>query len=136
MNDRFFLARLVLIVFIGAAVSACHHSASQTSNQPKTVTGGRVLSLYDFGGREGCGIVLKTEIPKCDASLQTARDFIWNHWANRKRGYVIVKRASVDAESDAHIFIEPDKTGTWHVVWTWARIFGNTGTRDVAGDID
>jgi len=120
-----------------ALAPSCRHSTLQkTPIKPKTVTAGRDLSLYDNGGRQGCGIILKTELPKSEASLQIARNFIWEHWTNQKRGYVIVKRASVDAESDAHIFIEPGESGVWHVVWTWERIFGNVGTRDVAGEID
>ena len=104
--------------------------------KPTTVTGGRDLSGYDFGGRQGCGIVLKIELPKCEASMKMARDFIWRHWTDRRRGYVIVKMASPDAQSDAHIFIEPDEAGVWHIAWNWQRIFGFAGGRDVSGDID
>ena len=69
--------------------------------------------------------------------MKEARDFIWSHWTDRRRGYVIVKMASDDAQSDAHIFIEPDEAGAWHIAWNWQRIFGfGAGGRDVAGDID
>jgi len=128
------------------SVSSCRHAPSKTTtDQPKkqsppkkptTVTAGRDLSGYDFGGRQGCGIVLKTELPKCEASMKVARDFIWSHWTDRQRGYVIVKMASDDAQSDAHIFIEPDETGAWHIAWNWQRIFAFAAGRDVSGDID
>lgn len=104
--------------------------------KPKTVTDDRDLSLYDFGGRQGCGIVLTvTKASRCDASMKRARTFIWEHWQEKKRGYVIVRMASVDAESDAHIFVEPDDNGAWHVVWKWERIFAAL-IKDVSGRID
>ena len=103
-------------------------------NHPKTVTGGRDLRAYDFGGRKGCGNVPYAEYSKCEASIQDARNFIWNHWIDRRRGYVVITMASDDAQSDAHIFIEPDETGQWRVAWTWKRIFGFPTT--VAGRID
>ncbi|MCM3874619.1 MAG: hypothetical protein ND895_28325 [Pyrinomonadaceae bacterium] len=106
------------------------------STSPKTATDGRDLSLYDPGGHQGCGNVLVKEVPRCQASLRRARAFIWEHWQQKKRGYVTVKMASVDAESDAHIFIEPDNDGAWHVVWKWERIFAASMGEDVSGRID
>src|SRR5262245_14362817 len=106
-----------------------------TVSKPLTVTAGRNLSQYDLGGRQGCGMVAKSEVQRCEDSMKTARDFIWSHWHDRRRGYVIVKLTGIDAESDAHIFIEPDETGTWHIAWTGERIFAISMSRDVSGEI-
>lgn len=104
--------------------------------KPKTVTDDRDLSLYDFGGRQGCGIVRLSEVSRCKSSIRNARAFIWKHWQEKKRGYVIVKMASVDAESDSHIFIEPNENGIWHIVWKWERIFAVSMAEDISGRID
>ncbi len=117
------------------AVTAEYQSPT-ASISAKTASDDRDLSLYDSGDHQGCGIVLVREVPRCRASLRKARAFIWEHWQQKKRGYVIVKMASVDAESDAHIFIEPDNDGAWHVVWKWERIFAASLGEDVSGRID
>ena len=83
----------------------------------ETPTGGRDLSQYAFGGRLGCTHPFPRDSPRCEKSLQQARNFIWKHWQQKTRGYVVVKRATVDAGMNAHIFIEPDERGNWRIVW-------------------
>jgi hypothetical protein len=87
-----------------------------------------------FGDRQGCGYVPDSQYRQCEASIQNARDFIWNHWTDQRRGYLIITMGSDDAQSDAHIFIEPGDDGRWRVAWTWKRIFGFP--KSVAGQID
>ena len=96
--------------------------------KPPGITQGRNLSLYDQGGHQGCGYGEASEA-RCKASYKKARDFIWTHWQEQKRGYVIVRFGSVDAVSDSHIFIEPDESGAWQVVWRIERVvsFENPG---------
>lgn len=77
----------------------------------------RDLSAYEFGGHLGCKTPLIRESRRCQTSLRNARDFIWNHWREKKRGYLVVTITSPDAASDVHMFIEPDDSGTWRVVW-------------------
>lgn len=131
-------AQVNVVIFIAiswitvASVLSCNRAPSRTiADKPKTVTSGRDLSAYDLGGSQGCGIVLKTELPKYNASLKNARDFIWNHWTDRRRGYVIVTMASDDAESDAHIFIELDELNRVRPA-----ILAILETRDLAADFD
>jgi hypothetical protein len=98
-----------------------------------TIAQDRDLSLYDRGGKFGCGGVwLKSEDGRCRASIVRARAFIWKHWQEQKRGYVIVSLGSEDAQSDSHIFIEPDESGAWHVVWRIDRVFA----MEHSGEID
>lgn len=88
----------------------------------KRIIQDRNLSLYDFGGHHSdCGFMLRKELRKCEADKIKARNFIWEHWQNKKRAYIIVTFSSVDARSDAHIFIEPDTNGQLHIVWIWER---------------
>src|SRR2546425_5707996 len=94
---------------------------------------GRNLSKYDFGGRLGCTTPFVRDSPRCESSLRKARNFILSHWRHRTRGYIIVKLASVDAASNAHIFIEPDSNADWHIVWRWEGIYAASVPNFVAG---
>lgn len=44
------------------------------------------------------------------------KDFIWQHWKEKRRGFVIVTFHSIEGEpSTSFMFIEPDAEGRWHV---------------------
>jgi hypothetical protein len=55
--------------------------------------------------------------------LRRARNFIWNHWREKRRGYVVVRRTSADSASDIYMYIEPDDVGAWRVVWRWENLY-------------
>jgi hypothetical protein len=122
------------LLFALAITAACSASTQQKSDRtkPNTPTQGRDLSAYDQGGRFGCGIVRKSEFPACLESIARARSFLWEHWSQKRRAYTIVELGSVDAVSDSHIFIEPDETGAWHVVWRIERVV----CMNCSGEID
>jgi len=79
----------------------------------------RDLSLYDFGNtfsncfNHGFGI---SEFRKCQKQLSEARTFIFKHWREKERGYIIYEWSGVDSGSDTHIFIEPDSNGEWYLI--------------------
>jgi len=76
------------------------------------VIGNRDLQLYDNGGRYlGGGYNQKEELPANTGSLRSAREFIWKHWQQKKRAYVVVSTRSRDSGSDAHVFVEPGDNG-------------------------
>ena len=124
-------ALLIPILFVVSANSCSHttqptqltYSTPNTGVTPtpspakETPTADRNLSAYAFGGHLGCKTPLIRESSRCQSSLRQARDFIWNHWRDKKNGYLVVTMTSPDAASDVHIFIEPDDAGTWHVLW-------------------
>jgi hypothetical protein len=56
-----------------------------------------------------------------------ARSFLWEHWRDKKPGYLTITGSSVDATSTSHIFIEEDDRGRWRVAW---RIVRHTGHID------
>ena len=99
----------------------------------ETPTADRNISVYEFGGPLGCKTPLLRESPRCQSSLRKARDFIWNHWREKKRGYVVVTITSPDASSYVHMFIEPDDAGTWRVLWRWENIYCVSCPRDTPG---
>ena len=81
---------------------------------------GRDLSLYDRGGLFDCQH--HWDEPSRDhCDVQAIRKFIWEHWHQKKRGYIRATFNSVDATSTFHIFIEPTSSGRWHVAWRIAR---------------
>ncbi len=91
----------------------------------------RDLSLYDDGGHSNCraGLVSFQGEDDADFNLENCRipevrDFIWEHWQSKRRGYVRISFDSVDAVSTSHIFIEPDQNGRLHVAWRIVRHSG------------
>jgi hypothetical protein len=53
-----------------------------------------------------------------------ARSFLWEHWRDKKPGYLTITASSADATSTSHIFVEEDEKGRWRVAW---RIVRHTG---------
>lgn len=79
----------------------------------------RDISLYDQGGHFDCHGWDKGPKDICDQ--KKVRDFIWQHWTDKKRGYIRITYGSVDARSTSHIFIEPNEKGEWYIAWRIAR---------------
>ena len=120
---------VAIITFTTGVIAASvwfvrHHSAPTPVttgmchfDEQALVTQGRDLSLYDFGGRQCGATILISETQLCEAAKEKARAFIWGHWQEKRRGYIIIQFAYDDRRSDAHLFIEPDGGGSWHGVW-------------------
>lgn len=87
---------------------------------PDIITQYRDLSLYDFGGRNGyCDYQNAPANRNCKKFRSKVRDYIWQHWRDKKRAYIILEYSGIDSQSDAHVFIEPGKNGQWHIDWKW-----------------
>lgn len=100
----------------------------------RKIIGDRDMSLYDDGGHfDDPGFYPKKDEKEVEASVKAARDFIWSHWQQKKRGYLVIFRSSIDAGSDAHIFIEPDRHGNWQISAYWERQYGVASCH---GDVD
>ncbi len=56
-------------------------------------------------------------IKECEAIEKRARDFILQHWQNKKRAYIIVQYGGTDVSGERHVFIEPNNSGHWEVIW-------------------
>lgn len=70
---------------------------------------GRDISLYEITDTSKCGNY------KCIE--RKMRNFIWEHWKNKKRGYIKHKLQGIDVSFTEHIFIEPDSQENWRVIW-------------------
>ena len=81
---------------------------------------GRDLRLYDRLELEDPSPMLKhaAEI------FPRARTFLWEHWRDQKRAYLILTLHSVDADGTSHVFVEPDDSGRWRVYWRIVRDMG------------
>lgn len=143
---------IVSLLLIGVWIAACSSEAKQGVAQQKqrnekkttteritvnkdgevssaTIAQGRDLQLYDQAGHFNCRRWTTTvskdphETKKrIEESYAVARNFIWEHWQNKKRGYLRLTADSVDAAATLHIFIEPDITGRWQIVRRIARV--------------
>ena len=47
--------------------------------------------------------------------LAQGRSFLWQHWSDRKRAYLILTMSSVDNTGTSHLFVESDDSGRWRV---------------------
>jgi hypothetical protein len=75
---------------------------------------GRDLSQYVNGGSFDSGFNGRRNPSKI-------RQFIWNCWHHRHRGYIRDSSHSIDASGTSHIFVEPAADGHWHVAWRIVR---------------
>ncbi|MFN0111701.1 MAG: hypothetical protein ACKVZH_22825 [Blastocatellia bacterium] len=76
---------------------------------------GRDLQLYDQGGHCYCGSYAERpeEEIKRKAEFSNARQFIWEHWRDKKRGYIRLTFSGIDAATTTHFFIEPEPGNKW-----------------------
>lgn len=85
--------------------------------EPETIIQNRNLSNYDFGGRiASCFNNFKIPSQICESSKTQARKFILDHWRAKNRAYIILE-FNCDACSEYYVFIEPDNSDKWQIVW-------------------
>jgi hypothetical protein len=94
----------------------------------------RDMSLYDDGGHFDCRTHSSSDTSPRNCDLPKVRDFIWEHWQKKQRGYIRVTADSVDTMSTSHIFVEPNAHGVWHAAWRVAqdRANGSSVIRDLS----
>lgn len=77
----------------------------------------RDLSLYALGGNHSyCSKISGNDLEKCEFDKNEARDFIWKHWKDNQRAYIVLESKDNESFSRDHIFIEPDENGEWILV--------------------
>jgi hypothetical protein len=96
----YFICLLILLGFSG------HTGLAQTA---------RDLTRYDDGGsfdfRWSAGPAAHAQMwPKL-------RDFLWEHWAQKRLARVVVTTASIEGDPTTYkLFVEPDRNQRWRVV--------------------
>jgi hypothetical protein len=84
------------------------------------LAGKRDLSRYLQGGHHDCrDYFLSPQKGQC--TIDELNQFILSNWSNRQLGYVRLTRNTPDAGATLHIFIEPNKTGQWTVLYRMVR---------------
>lgn len=87
--------------------------------KPGEIVGARDLSLYDVAGYiDTCMGVDDEEWDDCLKQRDAARRFVFDHWKEKRRGYIEVGHPCVDCAPVDHIFVEPDSNGEWHIAVT------------------
>ena len=84
------------------------------------ITQKRDMSQYSQKYFDCAEVRLKTA-PKSNCDENEIQSIIWQNWLDKKKTYVVITRNSVDAFASNHIFIEPDESGKWCIVWRIAR---------------
>src|SRR5207253_10570138 len=85
----------------------------------KNIIQSRDMTQYDqggyFWGRSRFGGTFGNEKDKLEGEKKV-RDFIWQHWTERKRGYIKFIFAGTDTSRTTHYFIEPNEKVEWVIV--------------------
>ena len=97
-------ALCVLAITLSADLGAC-----LANDVPASVAEERDLRTYDDGG--------VYRLPGYIEDRQRLHEFIWNHWTQKRRGYVEVVFQGIDAGTQAYIFIEPSVDKRWGIAW-------------------
>lgn len=85
----------------------------------KNITQNRNMTEYDQGGLFWSSTRYGETFGNLKDRLEgekKVRDFIWQHWLEKKRGYIKFNHARTDTSTTTHYFIEPDEKGEWIVV--------------------
>jgi hypothetical protein len=77
---------------------------------PKEVIQGRDIELYDNGG-DFIAYRPDQPIPR----IAELRRFLWDHWRQKRRGYVRDGITGMDHHVETHYFVEPDAGGKWQI---------------------
>jgi hypothetical protein len=135
----------VALVCLTAIAQAQDWRSTPTETQTKLLMHGRELmtadiaqardmSLYDDGSHFDCREHSLSDTSPRNCDLPKVRDFIFEHWQKKRRGYIRITEDSVDTMSTSHIFIEPDSHDVWQIVWrvAQARANGLSVVRDLS----
>jgi len=80
----------------------------------------RDLSKYDDG--KVFEFHVDDEQQKRDAKIGIVRDFLWNHWIKKRRGFVQVRFWSAGGDpANYDLYIEPGKAGNWRLIADYER---------------
>ncbi len=106
--SAFMLATLAVTI-----ANAADPGRTQWNHAPTQaeIAAGRQLNLYDDGGDFSSKMSDHGAIPR----ISELREFVWAHWTQKKRGYIRLSMSYIDTTTTWHVFIEPAKTGAWHI---------------------
>lgn len=77
------------------------------------ITQGRDMTQYEQGGHFWCSTRPYGNEEDRLHGEKKVRDFIWQHWTEKKRGYIKMTCGQTDTSETTHYFVEPDDKGAW-----------------------
>lgn len=112
MLIRIFLS--LIILFFGSFQVEAQSSLLKSSQK-------RDLSLYDKIGP------FSMRLGEINGPITSQlREFLWEHWLNKRLGYVQATRYSKEGDANSYsYFIEPGEDSIWHVVIIVTRTLNN-----------
>src|SRR5438128_1212347 len=105
------LRHAFVVLLLIAARSAFGDTELRHEPVKAVVIEGRDLKTYADGGEFSSSPMTSGKIVRVDA----LRQFIWQHWAEKTRGYARLAMSGIDSTQTTHLFIEPDPSGAWRV---------------------
>jgi hypothetical protein len=81
---------------------------------------GRKLSRYD---RISFPKPNDKNLMDWESEKARVRNFIWTHWKEHKRAYLIQTIVYGDTIGTSYVFVEPDESGNWGVAWRTAWLY-------------
>jgi len=100
--------KVVITVFLTILVSLSNEVVHSTQ------VAKRELSKYDNGGAFDFAWDIA---PQHDQMRAKLREFVWQHWREKRMGRVVAKFHSIEGDPTTYTFyIEPDVHGRWRVV--------------------
>jgi hypothetical protein len=123
MNTLHFISKILFLSIILLNYS-CSSNSKPTSEvfsgndnewTTKDITQSRDITQYEQGGHFWCSLRPNGNEEDRFNGEKKVRDFIWQHWTKKKRGYIKISCGGVDTSSTTHYFIEPSENGVWNV---------------------
>ncbi len=112
-------ALVLILVFIFASCKTKAFLDSDGALTTKEITQNRDMTQYAQGGHFWChtrfGGTFGNEKDKLEGEKKV-RDFIWQHWTKKKRGYIKLSCPDTDVLRTTHYFVEPNQKGEWNIL--------------------
>ena len=119
-----FSAAFLIFVFIFAGCEPKQNRSESFFDEDgaltvKDITQNREMQQYAQGGNCWCRSRFTGTFGNDPDRLEgekKVRDFIWQHWVEKKRGYIKLSCAGTDVSNTTHYFIEPNEKGEWNII--------------------
>lgn len=89
---------------------------------------GRKLSEYEYGEKQTCLSYLNGKRHDQFSGEEKVRDFILDHWNEKRRGYISYSCSGIDTTNTSYFFVEPKVGDSWNVVEK--SLYTNVSTKD------
>ena len=103
------------VLICGSGYGGGYSQEILPSERDTRIVQDRDMNLYDLGGSADTCAYIEAIEKQCQSKRDWARLFIFEHWKEKKRGYISVGYRCTDCSPTDHFFIEPDGNGEWRI---------------------